>query len=81
MLDHDTYSAHDAIGKVYVDLNPLLTKDKPLFISGWFPIYDTMHGKLVFWFLIGILHMYKKILLFHSPHPWGRSNSELIDKD
>lgn len=23
-MDHDTYSANDAIGKVYVDLNPLL---------------------------------------------------------
>lgn len=46
VLDHDTYSAHDAIGKVYIDLNPLLTssKDSPAVISGWFPIYDTMHG-------------------------------------
>lgn len=24
LMDHDTYSANDAIGKVYVDLNPLL---------------------------------------------------------
>ena len=24
VMDHDTYSANDAIGKVYVDLNPLL---------------------------------------------------------
>jgi len=23
-MDHDTYSANDAIGKVYLDLNPLL---------------------------------------------------------
>lgn len=23
-MDHDTYSANDAIGKVYIDLNPLL---------------------------------------------------------
>ena len=47
VLDHDTYSAHDTIGKVYIDLNPLLisTKDSPAVISGWFPIYDTMHGK------------------------------------
>ena len=45
MLDHDTYSSHDAIGKVYVDLNPLLTRDHGAMISGWFPIYDTMHGE------------------------------------
>ena len=25
-MDYDTYSANDAIGKVYIDLNPLLLK-------------------------------------------------------
>ncbi len=44
VLDHDTYSAHDAIGKVYIDLNPLLVREHGTMISGWFPIYDTMHG-------------------------------------
>lgn len=24
VLDHDTYTSHDAIGKVYIDLKPLL---------------------------------------------------------
>lgn len=24
LMDHDTYSSNDAIGKVYLDLNPLL---------------------------------------------------------
>ena len=45
VLDYDTYSAHDVIGKVYVDLKPLLTTTEPHIISGWFPIYDTMHGE------------------------------------
>lgn len=49
VLDHDTYSANDAIGKIYVDLNPLLTKDPLKVISGWFPIYDTMHGMFITW--------------------------------
>ncbi|XP_071807193.1 C2 domain-containing protein 5-like isoform X1 [Asterias amurensis] len=44
IMDYDTYSAHDAIGKVYIDLNPLLWKDGVSEISGWLPIYDTMHG-------------------------------------
>jgi len=44
VLDHDTYSAHDAIGRVYIDLNPLLIRRKDNIISGWYPIYDTMHG-------------------------------------
>ena len=46
VLDHDTYSAHDAIGKVYIDLNPLLIQRKDNVISGWYPIYDTMHGTI-----------------------------------
>lgn len=29
LMDHDTYSANDAIGKVYVDLNPLLLPPPP----------------------------------------------------
>ncbi|KAL1492735.1 hypothetical protein ABEB36_010944 [Hypothenemus hampei] len=54
LMDHDTYSANDAIGKVYLNLNPLLlpatgqldTSDHNLHheISGWIPVYDTMHG-------------------------------------
>ncbi|CAL4084216.1 unnamed protein product, partial [Meganyctiphanes norvegica] len=60
LMDHDTYSANDAIGKVYVDLNPLLlpplnstntlrhahepTQPGRAEMSGWLPVYDTMHG-------------------------------------
>ena len=28
-MDYDTYSANDAIGKVYIDLNPLLWPSNP----------------------------------------------------
>jgi hypothetical protein len=45
VLDHDTYSANDAIGKVYIDIDPLLYSEAATVISGWFPIYDTIHGK------------------------------------
>ncbi|XP_060536956.1 C2 domain-containing protein 5 isoform X2 [Cylas formicarius] len=54
VMDHDTYSANDAIGKVYLNLNPLLLPaagqlavgdNNPHHeISGWIPVYDTMHG-------------------------------------
>nr|XP_015835897.1 PREDICTED: C2 domain-containing protein 5 isoform X1 [Tribolium castaneum] len=62
LMDHDTYSANDAIGKVYLDLNPLLLPATGLLVrygwngdgnhehpsnsvmSGWIPVYDTMHG-------------------------------------
>lgn len=29
VMDYDTYSANDAIGKVYIDLNPLLWPSSP----------------------------------------------------
>ncbi|XP_071964071.1 C2 domain-containing protein 5-like isoform X2 [Antedon mediterranea] len=44
VMDYDTYSSHDVIGKLYIDLNPLLWNEGASNISGWFPIYDTMHG-------------------------------------
>lgn len=49
VLDHDTYSANDAIGKVYIDIDPLLYSEAATVISGWFPIYDTIHGKEQRW--------------------------------
>ncbi|KAL5006835.1 hypothetical protein ScPMuIL_015641 [Solemya velum] len=58
VLDYDTYSAHDSIGKIYLDLNPLLSKDNPIVIIGWFPIYDTMHG------IRGELNVIVKVDLF-----------------
>ncbi len=30
VMDYDTYSANDAIGKVYVDLSPLLLSHNPV---------------------------------------------------
>ncbi|XP_076811783.1 C2 domain-containing protein 5-like isoform X2 [Clavelina lepadiformis] len=44
VLDHDTYSAHDAIGKIYIDIDPLLDDESSHVLCGWFPVYDTMHG-------------------------------------
>jgi hypothetical protein len=44
IMDYDTYSANDAIGKVYINLNPLLGNECGHTMWGFFPIYDTMHG-------------------------------------
>ncbi len=51
VMDHDTYSADDLIGAVYVELNPLLQRihddadnARSHRIEGWFPIYDTLCG-------------------------------------
>lgn len=54
VLDHDTYSANDAIGKVYIDIDPLLCTEAASVISGWFPIYDTIHGMT--------LNVYEKLI-------------------
>jgi len=68
VLDHDTYSAHDAIGKVYIDLNPLLTRRNDSAISGWYPIYDTMHG------IRGQLHVIVKVDLFTDSNKFRQSS-------
>ncbi|CAG2224987.1 C2 domain-containing protein 5 [Mytilus edulis] len=68
VLDYDTYSAHDAIGKVYVDLNPLLSKETPNMISGWFPIYDTMHG------IRGELNIIVRVELFTDVNKFRQSS-------
>jgi hypothetical protein len=70
VLDHDTYSAHDAIGKIYIDLNPLLARDTASSISGWFPLFDTMHGKY-----LNIL--YKNLKKNHKPYQCFRQGGEV----
>ena len=47
LMDHDTYSAHDVIGKVYINLNSLMDNESPSMLTGWFPIFDTLHGVCV----------------------------------
>lgn len=59
LMDYDTYSANDAIGKVNINLNPLLSvldtasglqkgtsfgAGKGTVMSGWIPVFDTMNG-------------------------------------
>lgn len=42
-MDHDTYSANDAIGKVYFNLNPLLLpQPTSVQLSGLQPLGDTL---------------------------------------
>lgn len=48
VMDYDTYSANDAIGKVSLSLSPLLLqKDITRGMYGWVPIYDTMNGERI----------------------------------
>lgn len=46
VMDYDTYTANDAIGKVSLSLNPLLLQNEvSRGMNGWIPIYDTMNGE------------------------------------
>ncbi|XP_077558537.1 C2 domain-containing protein 5 isoform X3 [Haemaphysalis longicornis] len=67
-MDYDTYSANDAIGKVYIDLNPLLGKDVGSTLSGWLPIYDTMHG------IRGEVNLVVRIDLFSDSNRYRESS-------
>ncbi|KAM3869760.1 C2 domain-containing protein 5 [Diretmus argenteus] len=68
VLDHDTYSANDAIGKVYIDIDPLLCNEAASVISGWFPIYDTIHG------IRGEINVLVKVDLFNDLNRFRQSS-------
>ncbi|XP_053175094.1 C2 domain-containing protein 5 isoform X1 [Scomber japonicus] len=68
VLDHDTYSANDAIGKVYIDIDPLLCHEAASVISGWFPIYDTIHG------IRGEINVLVKVELFNDLNRFRQSS-------
>eukprot|EP00090_Calanus_glacialis_P002820 TRINITY_DN12088_c0_g1_i1.p1 TRINITY_DN12088_c0_g1~~TRINITY_DN12088_c0_g1_i1.p1 ORF type:complete len:1008 (-),score=354.04 TRINITY_DN12088_c0_g1_i1:52-3075(-) len=88
IMDYDTYSANDAIGKVYIDLNPLLLPQpgqRPVSLtessgvslpvtgggcvmSGWLPVYDTMHG------IRGEVQIIVKVELFSDLNKFRQSS-------
>jgi C2 domain len=80
LMDYDTYSANDAIGKVYINLNPLLLPHKELtgahtshsgkgsVMSGWIPVYDTMHG------IRGEVNLIVKVDLFSDLNKFRQSS-------
>ncbi|XP_034253610.1 C2 domain-containing protein 5 isoform X1 [Thrips palmi] len=91
LMDHDTYSANDAIGKVYLDLNPLLlpvppkpvknvrsegsattTANSGSVMSGWIPVYDTMHG------IRGEVHVIVKVELFSDFNRFRQSSCGVL---
>ncbi|CAF0888667.1 unnamed protein product [Brachionus calyciflorus] len=69
VLDHDTYSSHDAIGKVYIDLKPLLSQNGPNLLNGFFPIYDTLHG------IRGEIKIQAKIEIINDCNEYRKSSS------
>lgn len=80
LMDYDTYSANDAIGKVNISLNPLLlpTTDtsgttnhnvkKGSVMSGWIPVFDTMHG------IRGEVNVIVKVDLFSDANKFRQSS-------
>ncbi|XP_041982627.1 C2 domain-containing protein 5 isoform X3 [Aricia agestis] len=77
LMDHDTYSANDAIGKVVISLAPLLTREAGCastgaaggaVLSGWLPVFDTLHG------IRGELHVVVKLELFSDFNKYKTSS-------
>ncbi|XP_055679157.1 C2 domain-containing protein 5 [Lutzomyia longipalpis] len=83
LMDYDTYSANDAIGKVHpICLNPMLIPGaaidpsgqsghghgKGSVMSGWFPVYDTMHG------IRGEVNLIIKVDLFSDVNKFRQSS-------
>ncbi|XP_073841071.1 C2 domain-containing protein 5 isoform X2 [Musca autumnalis] len=74
LMDYDTYSANDAIGKVNISLNPLCletsgqTHGKGTVLSGWIPVFDTMHG------IRGEVHVIVKVDLFSDVNKFRQSS-------
>ncbi|XP_039968442.1 C2 domain-containing protein 5 isoform X1 [Bactrocera tryoni] len=75
LMDYDTYSANDAIGKVNISLNPLClemsgptTHGKGTVLSGWIPVFDTMHG------IRGEVNVIVKVDLFSDLNKFRQSS-------
>ncbi|XP_067642568.1 C2 domain-containing protein 5 isoform X2 [Eurosta solidaginis] len=75
LMDYDTYSANDAIGKVYISLNPLCLETsgpgmhgKGTVLSGWIPVFDTMHG------IRGEVNVIVKVDLFSDLNKFRQSS-------
>jgi len=75
VMDYDTYSANDAIGKVSVSLNPLLLSGDNVnsisshkSMNGWVPIFDTMLG------VRGEVNFIVKVELFSDSNRFRQSS-------
>ncbi|KAJ3090649.1 hypothetical protein HK102_003097 [Quaeritorhiza haematococci] len=69
VMDYDQITYNDAIGTVFIDLNPLLTWDSTSQIAGWFPIYDTLQG------VRGELNLQVKLQFFGDINPFKDSSA------
>ena len=68
LMDYDTYTAHDAIGKVYICLNSLADSGSQNTLDGWFPIFDTLHG------VRGEVHVIVKVEIIKDQHRFRQSS-------
>lgn len=76
IMDYDTYSANDVIGKVYLSLNPLLLpsslehnpQKSSKGLSGWIPVYDTLQG------IRGEINLIVKVDLFSDVNKFRQSS-------
>lgn len=92
VLDHDTYSSHDAIGKVYIDLKPLLNPNcgqSSLNGNNHLEIYKAIfalyYDLVIGWFPIydtmhgirGEIRIQAKVEIFNDFNEYRKSSSEV----
>ena len=69
VLDYDAITADDAVGSVFIDLNPLLCWGSLGLISGWIPIYDSLRG------VRGEINVQVKLQFFGDVNPFKDSSA------
>ncbi|KAI9332249.1 hypothetical protein BDR26DRAFT_921829 [Obelidium mucronatum] len=75
VMDYDQITYSDAIGAVFIDLNPLLAWDSKgrdsNSLSGWFPIFDSLRG------ICGEIFITVKLQFFGDTNQYSDSSSAI----
>ncbi|KAJ3030028.1 UNVERIFIED_CONTAM: hypothetical protein HDU68_010377 [Siphonaria sp. JEL0065] len=75
VMDYDQITYSDAIGAVFIDLNPLLAWDSKIrdsnSLSGWFPIFDSLRG------ICGEIFITVKLQFFGDTNQYSDSSSAI----
>lgn len=74
IMDYDTYTAHDTIGRVYICLNSMMAagSGNTTSLNGWFPIFDTLHG------VRGHVYLRVKLEIIVDKHRFKQSSCEVL---
>ncbi|KAJ3220092.1 hypothetical protein HDU67_006848 [Dinochytrium kinnereticum] len=72
VMDYDQITYNDAIGTVFIDLNPLLTWESRAQMAGWFPIFDNLRG------IRGEMNVQVKLQFFGDSNRFSDSSAATV---